>query len=70
MTLSEREMELLNHLYGPNTIKVVASEMGVTFHTAKSMTKIVYRKLDVDSRTALMADRIRTLETKGKANAT
>ncbi len=55
-------MELTNHLYSAKTVREAASEMNISFNTAKSMCKTIYRKLEVYSRTELMAKRICDLE--------
>ena len=50
--LSERELDVLRLLRSELTLREIASELFVSYHTVKGHTKAIYRKLGVSSREA------------------
>lgn len=53
--LSPQLGALLKHLLTERSTKQIAAAMGISIHTARDYTKILYRRLNVDSREQLMA---------------
>jgi DNA-binding NarL/FixJ family response regulator len=48
-TLTEREEEVLQLLAEGNSYKMVAAQLGISFHTVNTYTKKIYEKLHVSS---------------------
>lgn len=57
--LTDREREVLEHLVKGLTMRQVAEELGVSFHTINNHVRNIYRKLHVRSRSGAVAKALR-----------
>lgn len=57
--LTDREREVLQHLVRGLTMRQVADELGVSFHTVNNHVRNIYRKLQVSSRSGAVAKALR-----------
>ena len=52
--LSKREVQVLQELRSPNPVKLIADRLNISYFTVNQHVRQVYRKLEVNSRTAAL----------------